>query len=42
MNTGWEVCPLDWLLLAPIGGVVFYYAVPLRMILRHARSCFNS
>lgn len=27
MNTGWEVRPLGWVLLALIVGVVLYYAV---------------
>jgi hypothetical protein len=27
MNTGWEVRPLGWVLLALLIGVVLYYAV---------------
>jgi uncharacterized membrane-anchored protein YhcB (DUF1043 family) len=27
MNTGWEVRPLGWVLLALLVGVVLYYAV---------------
>jgi hypothetical protein len=27
MNTGWEVRPLGWILLALIAAVVLYYAV---------------
>lgn len=26
MNTGWEVRPLGWVLLALLAGVVLYYA----------------
>jgi hypothetical protein len=30
MNTGWEVRPLGWLLLALLVGVVLYYALITR------------
>jgi hypothetical protein len=31
MNTGWEVRPLGWILLALLVGVVLYYAVIKRI-----------
>ena len=45
MNTGWEVRPLGWVLLALLIGMMVYYAVkahvPLKTITRHSKLFFS-